>query len=82
MKALFSIASLVVVLCIVLVAMQHQLRAARLAGATAPQAADASAPYGGASRPTPAQYERELHRALDAGMAARASQVESAEGER
>lgn len=80
MRALFSIVSLVVVACIVMITVQHQLHAARLA-AIAP-ADRASAPFGGSSQPTPAQFEREVHRALDAGMAARASDSERAESSR
>lgn len=75
MKALFSLVSLVVVLCIVTLGVQHQLRASRLAaGSTSP---GASAP----GRTTPAQYDRDVHRALDAGMARRASQAETAEAD-
>jgi hypothetical protein len=78
MKALFSIVSLVVVLCIVTVTVQRQLHAARLAAGDGTSAAGASAP----SRATTAQYERDVHRALDAGMAQRASQAETGEAGR
>jgi hypothetical protein len=82
MRALFSIASLVIVLCIVMIAVQHQLRAARpfLPTGTA-AAAGSSAPFGGASQPSVAQYQREVNRVLNEGAAARASAVEAAETE-
>jgi hypothetical protein len=64
-----------------MITVRQQMRASGLATAAAAPSADASAPFGGASQPTPAQFEREVHRALDAGMATRASQAEAAGSE-
>ena len=83
MRGLLTFASLLVVLGIVVVSVKHQLQASRqLLPGGAPTAAGASAPYGGASQPSVAQYQRELDRALQAGVAERASAAEAAEGSR
>ena len=84
MRAVFTFASLLVVLGIVVVTVRHQLQASRqlLPAGNAPAAAGASAPFGGASQPSVAQYQRELDRALQAGVAGRASAAEAAEGSR
>jgi len=80
-RAVFTFASLLFVLLIVVVAVKHQLQASRqlLPGANTPAAAGASAPFGGASQPSVAQYQRELDHALKQGMAGRASSSEEAE---
>jgi len=80
----FTFASLLIVLGIIVVAVKHQLQASRqlLPGAGAPAAAGASAPFGGASRPNVAQYQRELDRALQEGTAGRASAADAAETSR
>jgi hypothetical protein len=83
MRALFSIVSLLVVVAVIAISAKHQLAASRqLVGAPASSAADAAAPFGGASQPTPAQFKRELERTLNDGAAGRASDVESAEAQR
>jgi hypothetical protein len=72
MRAIFSIASLVIVLCIIAITVQHQLRASRqIAPSAVP--AEAAAAFGGASQPTAAQYQRELERTLKNGSAQRAA---------
>jgi hypothetical protein len=80
MRALFTFGSLLVALVIVVVAVKHQLQAQRqfLPGANGPGAAGASAPFGASSQSV-GQYQRELDRALQAGMAGRASAAESAD---
>jgi hypothetical protein len=86
MKALFSIASLVIVLCVVALVAQRQLRASRAllpqaqGGAAGP--AGASAPFGGTSQPSVAQFQRELDRTLQEGARQRASDVDAAESSR
>jgi hypothetical protein len=84
MRAVFSIVSLVIVLGVVAVTIKHQLAASRqlVAPAPAPAAADANAPFGGASQPTPAQFQRELERTLNEGAAGRASAADAAEAQR
>lgn len=77
MKALFSLVSLLLVLAIVAVLARQALRASHPSSPGA-GAAGASAPLAGSSQPTPAQFQHELSRTLDAGMATRASQAESA----
>jgi len=84
MRAFFSIASLLIVLGVIAVAVKHQLRASQqfLPSANAPSASAASEPFGGASRPNVAQFQRELDRTLKEGMATRASASEDAETSR
>jgi len=83
MRAFFSIASLLIVLGVILVAVKHQLRASQayLPSHEAPVGA-ASEPFGGASQPSVAQFQRELDRTLKEGVAARASAAEAAESSR
>ena len=84
MRAFFSIASLLIVLGVILVAVKHQLRASQayLPSRNAPAAAAASEPFGGASQPSVAQFQRELDRTLKEGAAARAAATEAAEASR
>jgi hypothetical protein len=80
MRAVFSIVSLVVVVAVIAIAAKHQLAASRQLRATPESsAADAAAPFGGASQPTPAQFQRELERTLREGAEKRASAAEAAE---
>jgi hypothetical protein len=81
MRAIFSIASLVIVLCVIAVSVQHQLHASRQFLPSA-EAAGASAPFGGASQPNVAQYQRELERTLKEGAAKRATSTDAAETSR
>ena len=82
MRAIFSIASLVIVLCVIAVAVQHQLRASRQYLPTAAAPAEATAAFAGASQPTAAQYQRELERTLKAGAAQRGAATDAAETSR
>jgi hypothetical protein len=81
MRAIFSIASLVIVLCVIAITVQHQLRASRqFVPSSVP--AEAAAAFGGASQPDAAQYQRELERTLKEGAARRATATDAAEGSR
>jgi hypothetical protein len=84
MRAIFSFASILIVLGIVVVAVKHQLEASRqgLPAGSASTMTGPSAPFGGTSQPSVAQYQRELDRAIQEGVAARASAADAAEGSR
>lgn len=69
MKALFSFASVLIVLAIVAVTVRTELRATQAAVAPAPASAasdaqGASAPFGGSSSPTLAQFRQELDKTM------------------
>ena len=65
-RGLLTFGGLLLVLGVVALAARSQLQAnKRFLPAAAATASDAaSAPYGGASQPTPAQFERELEKTL------------------
>ncbi len=68
MKAIFSFASLLIVLAVVAVTVRNELRATRQllpepAGA-ASDTASASAPFGGSSSPSVSQFQRELDKTM------------------
>jgi hypothetical protein len=67
MRAMLTYGSLLIVLAIVALLASNQLRANKRLLSTAPAASDASsAPFGGSSSPTVAQYQRELDKAMKA----------------
>ena len=67
MRAMLTYGSLLIVLAIVALLAGNQLRANKRLLSTAPAVSDASsAPFGGSSSPTVAQYQRELDKAMKA----------------
>lgn len=76
MKVMFSVLGMLVVLAIVLVNVRNQLHAAKL-DAPAAAASSASAPFGGTSSPSVAQFQQEL----DKQMRNAADRAASAGGE-
>jgi hypothetical protein len=76
MRALFSFASLVIVLCVVTVAVQHQLRATRSL-----QVEGVAMPASGVSPASVAQYKSTLDATLQQGAAGRGSATEAAEAQ-
>jgi hypothetical protein len=67
MRAFLSIASLLIVLAIVAVSVRSQLQASKRYLPSAAAASDASsAPFGGSSSPSVAQFQGELDKALKA----------------
>jgi hypothetical protein len=67
MRAMLTYGLLLIVLAIVALLASNQLRANKRLLSTAPAASDASsAPFGGSSSPTVAQYQRELDKAMKA----------------
>ena len=84
MRALFSLASLVIVLCVITVAVQHQLRSmsAPGTGGGAPSASGANVGGpGGANPSSVAQYKATLDATLQDGAAGRAAAADAAEAQ-
>ena len=68
MRAFLSIASLLIVLAVVAISMRSQLQAGKRYLPSAAAASDASsAPFGGSSSPSVAQFQHELDQAMKAG---------------
>ncbi|HEX7640001.1 MAG TPA: hypothetical protein VF457_16510 [Burkholderiaceae bacterium] len=63
MRAALSLVGLLVVLLIIAVNVRHQLQATR-AAMPAPAASTASAPFGGSSSPSVAQFQQELDKTM------------------
>ena len=64
MKAMFSLVGLLVVLAIVGINVRNHLRAVRQLAPAPASAEAASAPFGGASSPSVAQFQQELDKQM------------------
>ena len=79
MRAMLTFASLLIVLAVVALSVRGQLQASkRFLPASAAASDAASAPFGGSSSPSVAQYQRELDKAMKADAQHTADQAASA----
>ena len=79
MRSLLTFGSLLIVLAIIALLVSNQLRANKRLLVAAPAASDAaSAPFGGSSSPSVAQFQSELDKVLKAGARHTADQAASA----
>jgi hypothetical protein len=79
MRALLTFGSLLIVLAVIGLSVRSQLQASKRFLPAAAGASDASsAPFGGSSSPTVAQYQRELDKAMKAAAQHTADQAASA----
>jgi len=81
MKAIFSFAALLIVLAVVAVNVRNELRATQPRAPAPANAASepASAPFGGASSPSVAQFQQELDKTLRNAAVQRAAADSDAE---
>jgi len=79
MRALLTVASLLIVLAVVAVTVRGQLRAdKRFLPAAAAASGASSAPFGGSSSPSVAQFQRELDKTLSEAASHREAESASA----
>jgi hypothetical protein len=79
MRALLTFGSLLIVLAVIALSVRSQLQASKRYLPSAAAASDASsAPFGGSSSPTVAQFQRELDKAMKADAQHTADQAASA----
>ncbi len=78
MRAMLTFASLLIVLAVVALAMRSQLQASKRFLPASAASDAASAPFGGSSSPSVAQYQRELDKAMKAEAQHTADQAASA----
>jgi hypothetical protein len=79
MRALLTFASLLIVLAVIAVSVRSQLRAdKRFLPAAAAASGASSAPFGGSSSPSVAQFQRELDKTLSEAASHREAEAASA----